>query len=153
MPLYPRHDQNPAGEQWVRWRPWGEGLSLAGRGWRRPRGGADGGTPTLTRGGPAVPATAGEHIRQLSIEFKGTRDNPLGMFTSQCGQGWAREKLEKIKAREKWDKSYSVQQGRQQRRDHQMRSQPEYLRKLQLQRDHSCSSEGRGAGGGEKTKR
>ena len=72
--------------------PEGEGLSLAGSGpaerrLETARGGANGGTPTLTRGGPAVPATAEEHRQQLSIKFKGTRDNPLGVFTSQCGQG------------------------------------------------------------------
>ena len=78
--------------------PW-QAVDLQKEGWRQPRGGADGGAPTLTRGGPAVPATAEEHRRQLSIEFKGTRDNPLGVFTSQCGQGWASEKLEKIKAK------------------------------------------------------
>ena len=76
-----------------------QAVDLQKEGWRRPRGGADGGAPTLTRGGPAVPATAEDHRRQLSIEFKGIRDNPLGMFTSQCSQGWASEKLEKIKAK------------------------------------------------------
>ena len=57
--LCPRHDQNPAVEQWIWWRPWGR-KTVPGRQWalqterlEKALGGRDSGAPALTRGGPS----------------------------------------------------------------------------------------------------